>query len=257
MQASRQTRRSNNALLQSLRGLASGRRINQAADDAAGLAIAERFNSQIRQGRQEINNLQSGVNLLSTADGALTVQQQATQRLRELSIQASNGTLSDANREAINAEAQQLIQQIDSIAQDTQFNGQNLLEENTTLDLGTEGGNQVNINASTAQDLGVDTIDLSTAAGASAAIGAADAALEQLSLNQANIGAQANRFESAITQRETNVLNAAESEAAIRDLDVARAVIERTRNEILLQSGIAAIAQSNVSSQLAVRLLGG
>jgi flagellin len=254
--AGNETRRSSSLLGQTLKQLASGRRINSAADDAAGLAIAEQFNAQARQELQEINNLQSGVNVGQTADAALGVQQEAVQRLRELSIQASNGTLSDQNREALNAEAQQLIAQIDDIAQDTQFNGQNLLDENTALDLGTTGDLEVNINASTAADLGVEGIDLSTAAGAAAGLEAADSALTEVGQNRSGVGAQLNRFETAIEQRETSALNAQESESRIRDLDIARASIEQTQNQILLQGGLAAITQSNVTPQQAVLLLG-
>lgn len=254
--ASRQADRSNRALSNVLQQLATQRRINRAADDAAGLAIAERFNSQVRQGQVEINNLQSGINVAQTAEGGLGVQQEAVQRIRELSIQAQNGTLSDENRAALNQEAQQLLQQIDDVATDTEFNGQNLLGQNTNIDLGTEGGSQVNINESTTQSLNLDSLDISTAAGAAAATQAADAALNDISANRSRIGAQQNRFESAINQRETAVLNQQEAESSIRDLDLARATVERTRNELLLQGSIASLAQTNVTPQSALRLLG-
>ena len=253
--AGNQTRRSSSLLSRTLQQLASARRINSAADDAAELAIAERFNTQVRQQQQEVNNLQSGLNVGQTADAALGVQQEAVQRIRGLSIQASNGTLSAQNREALNAEAQQLIAQINDIAQDTQFNGQNLLEENTEIDLGTEGDTQVKINASTAAAIGVNGVDLTTIDGAAAALEAADTALNSLSQNRSGIGVQISRFESAIDQRETSILNAQESESRIRDLDIARASIELAQNQILLQGGLASIAQSNVTSQQALQLL--
>lgn len=256
IQAGRQTRRSSGALSNVLAQLATQRRINRAADDAAGLAIAERFNTQIRQGQVEINNLQSGINVAQTAEGGLSVQQDAVQRIRELSLQAQNGTLSDDNRAALNQEAQQLLQQIDSVATDTQFNGQNLLDQDATIDLGTEGGNQIALSASTSQSLGLDTLDISTAAGASAALSATDTALNAIATNRAGLGAQQNRFESAINQRETSVLNQQESESNIRDLDLARASIERSRNELLLQGGISTLVQTNVTPQSALRLLG-
>ena len=256
LQASRQTRRSNGALTNVLAQLASQRRINRAADDAAGLAIAERFNTQIRQGQVEVNSLQSGINVAQTAEGGLAVQQDAVQRIRDLSLQAQNGTLSADNRAALNQEAQQLLQQIDSVATDTQFNGQNLLNQNNTIDLGTEGGNQITTTQSTTQSLGLNGLDISTAAGAGAALNAADNALGSIADNRAAIGAQQNRFESAINQREVAILNQQESESNIRDLDLARATVERTRNELLLQGGISTLVQSNVTPQSALRLLG-
>ena len=256
LQAGRQAGRADRALSSVLERLASQRRINRAADDAAGLAIAERFNSQIRQGQVEINNLQSGINVAQTAEGGLGVQQDAVQRIRELSLQAQNGTLSDDNRAALNQEAQQLQAQIDSVASDTEFNGQNLLDGDTNISLGTTG-NEVNINSSNSAGLGLDTLDISTVEGAAAATLASDEALNRISNNRATIGAQQNRFESAINQREISVLNEQQAESSIRDLDLARASIERSRNELLLQGSISTLVQSNVTPQSALSLLGG
>lgn len=256
LNAGRQARRANNQLTENLRQLGSGLRINRAADDAAGLAIADRFNTLVRQGQVEINNLQSGINVAQTADSGLSTQQDAVSRIRELAVQAGNGTLTDAQRGALNQEAQQLIEQINTTASDTEFNGQQLLSEDQTISLGTEGENQIELQGSTAADLGLDTLDLSTAAGAAAALEATDAASAQISANRANIGAQSNRFESAIEQRSVAVQNQQESESNIRDLDVARGVIERTRNQVLLQASIGSIVQSNVTPQSALRLLG-
>jgi flagellin len=255
LQASRQANRSNRALSNVLNQLASQRRINRAADDAAGLAIAERFNTQIRQNQVEISNLQSGINVAQTAEGGLDVQQDAVQRIRELSLQAQNGTLSDENRAALNQEAQQLRAQIDSVATDTEFNGQNLLDSDTDISLGTTG-NEINIASSNANALGLDTLDISTVEGAAAALDASDSALEQISGNRATIGAQQNRFESAINQREIATINEQEAESSIRDLDLARATVERTRNQLLLQGSISTLVQTNVTPQSALSLLG-
>ena len=254
--ANRQTRQATNLLNRTLGQLASAQRINRAADDAAGLAIAERFNSQIRRGQTEINNLQSGVNYAQTAEGGLETQQDAVQRIRELAVQASNGTLSDDQRTALNAEAQELIAQVDDAAQDTEYNGQQLLADDTTVDLGTEGELQVTTNQSTAASLEIDDIDLSTAEGAAAAVEAADAALNDISQNRSNLGAQINRFERAIDQRGLEVENAQAAESRIRDLDFAMAVIEQTRGQLLQQTGLAAMTQSNVTPQSALSLLG-
>ena len=256
LQAGRNTRQTNRLLNNTLRQLSSGLRINRAADDAAGLAIAERFSSQVRQSRVEANNLQSGINAAQTAEGGLSVQQDATQRLRELSLQAANGTLSEGQRQALNAEAQQLVDQINDVSQDTQFNGQGLLNQDQTIDLGTEGGSALELQDASAGALGLDTIDLSTADGANAALGAIDTAQQQIANNRASLGAQTNRFESAINQRDIAGENAAAAESQIRDLDIARAALERSQNEVLLQSGISALAQGNISQQSALQLLG-
>lgn len=256
LEASRETRRSSSALSKVLEQLGSQRRINRAADDAAGLAIAEGFNTQIRQGQAEANNLQSGINLAQTAEGGLSVQQEAVQRIRDLSLQAQNGTLSDDNRAALNAEVQELLGQIDSVAEDTQFNGQNVLNQDTTVDLGTESGNRIAISASNTQSLGLNGVDISTAGGAAAALEAADEALLSIESNRAQIGAQQNGFESAIAQRESAILNQQEAESSIRDLDIAQATVERTRNDLLLRSSMSTLVQSNVTPQSALRLLG-
>jgi len=254
--AGRQARRAEGALSNVLERLATQRRINRAADDAAGLAIAERFNTQIRQGQVEINNLQSGINAVQTAEGGLSVQQDAVQRIRELSLQAQNGTLSDENRAALNEEAQQLRAQIDSVARDTEFNGLNLLDSDANIDLGTSG-NEIEVTASNSASLNLDTLDISTVEGAAAAVGASDGALDSISRNRATLGAQENRFESAINQREIAVLNEQDAESSIRDLDLARASIERSRNELLLQGSISSLVQTNVTPQSALSLLGG
>lgn len=255
--ASRQTNRANQLLGKSTREMASGLRINSAADDAAGLAIAERFRTQIRQGQVEMNNLQSGINYAQTAEGGLSSQMDAAQRIRELAGQAANGTLSDDQRAALNAEAQQLIEQVGAIAQDTEFNGQNILQNGVTVPLGTEGEMELNIAASTPASLGIDTVDLSTQAGAAAALSAADNAISQIDANRAEMGAQMNRFESAITQRQISTENAAASESVIRDADMARVAMNRSRAQILVQGGIAALVQGSVTRQNALSLLRG
>ena len=254
--ARRNAEEANGILSTALRQLATGRRINRAADDASGLAAAERFNTLARQGQVEVSNLQSGINYAQTADGGLAVQQDATQRIRELAVQASNGTLTDDQRAALNAEAQQLVEQVNDVAEDTEFNGQNILNEDTSVPVGA-GGATVEVAASNAETLGLNDIDLSTAEGAAAAVEAADAALTQIAENRSNVGAQTNRFESAINQREIGVENARASEAIIRDIDIARAVMDRTRGQVLQQGGLSALIQSNVGPQSALQLLGG
>ncbi len=256
--ARRQAQQTSNRLIQGLERLSSGLRINRAADDAAGLAIAERFRARIRQHTQEVNNLQTGVNVIQTAEGGLEAQQEGLGRLQELAVQAANGTLTDEQRAAINEEAQQIIEEIDVVAENTEFNETPLLNgATTTIELGTEGGNQINLNESTANALGVNTVDLTTQAGAAAAVETVGAAINQVSQNRAGLGAQENRLVRAIEQRETGIVNEEAAQSRIRDLDIARQTIEQARNEVLLQGGIAGMIQGNLQTQAAARLLGG
>lgn len=257
LNAARQVQQTTKLLLQNYQKLATGQRINRAADDAAGLAIAEALRSDVRQYTQEVENLQSGISASQTADGALEAQGDAVQRLRELAVQASNGTLTDEQRSAIDQEAQQLIEQIDAIGNDTEFNGTKLLDgSQSSVSLGTEGGDQLSLKESTASSLGISGIDLGTQAGAQDAISKLDDALNGISGNRASIGAQQGGFESAINVRETSNINFTEAESRIRDADFAKLVIEQTRNQILLGAGVNAIKKSGLNSQVAAGLLG-
>jgi len=256
--AQRQAEINNRALNRVLGQLGSGLRINRAADDAAGLAISERFRTQIRQYTQEASNLQSGVSAIQTAEGGLSVQQDAVGRIRELAVQASNGTLTDDQRAALNQEAQQLLEQIGQTAEGTTFNEQELLTgSGDPIELGTAAGDQVVITPSTVDSLGLNGVDLSTQEGAAEALEALDTAAAGISQNRASLGAQENRLVRGISARETTTQNLQESESLLRDLDVARATTERARNEILLRGSLATLAQGNIVPQAAAQLLGG
>lgn len=256
--ARRQATQSSNRLTDDLKQLSSALRINSASDDAAGLAIAERFRTQIRQFNAEISALQSGISAIDTAEGGLDAQQDTIGRLRELALQASNGTLTDEQRQSINQEAQQLLQQIDSTAQNTTFNEiQPLSGPNTQVVLDATGNTTVEFQESTVQSLGLDGLDLSTQAGAQSAINALDAASQGISSNRSSLGAQSNRLHSAIQSRDEASLNAQSAESRVRDLDLALATIERSRNQLLLRGALGALVQSNLVNQNAARLLGG
>lgn len=254
----RQVGRAADRLTRGLQGLASGLRINRAADDAAGLAIADRLRAEIRGLNQEIGNFQSGVNLLQTAEGGLEAQGGVIQRIRELALQASNGTLTDEQRSSINVEAQELRATLDDIGQNTEFNGLSPLDGSVSnVSLDGAGDIQVNLRESTVSSLGLDDLDLSTAGGAAAALDSLDQAQLRVDQDRAGLGAQVNRLETTIETRRTEALNQEEAESRIRDLDVAQAVIDRSRNEVLLQSGLSALAQSNITNENALFLLGG
>ncbi len=238
--------------------LSSLLRINRAADDAAGLAIAEGFRSDVRQLNTEIRGIQSGVNLIQTAEGGLGAQSDAISRIRDLAVQAANGTLSDDQRQALNAEAQQLLQEIDSTAQNTEFNGLRPLDGSTgTVTLDAAGDLDIQFSESTVDSLGLNGLDISTQAGASAALATSDAALDQINQSRSTIGAQESGLASAADQRSIQSLNLREAESRIRDLEVAQAFVEQTRNQVLLQAGISAVAQANLQNETAATLLGG
>ncbi len=255
--ALRQSNKATKNLLRGLERLASQERINRAADDASGLSISERLRSEIRAGQQENENLQSGVNLVQTAEGGLSAQQDAVGRLQELAVQASNGILTDDQRASLNAEAQQLVEQIDQTGSSTEFNGTQTLDGSVSnVDLGTSGSEEVNVEVSNASTLGVDSIDLSTQAGASAAISAAETASTRISGNRSSLGAQQARFERSIENREIRIVNEQEADSRIRDLDVARQSIEQSRNQLLQQSSLSALNNSSLVGETALRLLG-
>jgi len=237
--------------------LASGLRINRAADDAAGLQAAENYRTRILQYTQESNNLQTGVNVVQTADAALGTQQEAVGRIRELAVQAANGTLTPEQRNALNEEAQALLGQVEDTAQNTEFNGTKLLNGSAgPINVGTEGGEQIAINDSTADALGVNGLDLTTQAGATAALDQLDEASSAIDRNRASLGAQQSRFERAIEVRGTATQNMQASESMIRDVDVANATIEQTRNQMRLMQGVFAQVQSRILPQSAAKLLG-
>lgn len=254
--AARQAERTVGLLNRNLQQLSTGLRINRAGDDAAGLAIADRFNTLARQFQVETNNLQSGISAAQTADGGLQSQQDAVQRIRELAVQASNGTLTTDQRNALNAEAQQLLDQIGDTAENTEFNGQQLLSQDQQVSLGVQGNVRLSLEESTVNSLGLSGVNLSTQAGAQSAIDAADNALNNISDQRARLGAQINRFDTAVEQRQFGSVNAFGAESRIRDLDIARGSIARARNQVLLQGSIASLIQGNVAPQSALRLLG-
>ena len=256
--AQRQVGNASSRVAKDLEKLSSGLRINRAADDAAGLAIAEGLRTSFRQSNQELESLQSGINTVRTADSGLSQQSDAVGRIRELAVQAANGTLTDDQRAAINEEAQQLVQEIDKTAQNTEFNDTRLLDGSTNaIALDAGGQNQVELNESTSTSLGLAGVDLSTQGGAQAAIEALDNAATQITSNRAELGAQENRLAFAAEQRETSAVNEQEAESRIRDLDIARASIDQARNQVLLQAGVSALVHSNLGSEGARTLLAG
>ncbi len=240
--------------------LSSGLRIASASDDAAGLGISERMRSQIRSFAVAGRNAQDGVSLAQTAEGALQETSNNLSRMRELAVQAANGTLNATDRATLDNEFQELSGEIDRIATQTTFNGVALLDgTNASLDI------QVGVNASetitvaladsTAATLAVAALDVTSIANAGTAIAALDTAIDTVSTSRGTLGASQNRMTSAIASIATAKENLAAAESRIRDVDVAQETADLTRNSILQQAAVSVLSQANVQPQLALRLL--
>jgi flagellin len=260
LNAGRILNRSTKELNSTLERLSSGLRINRAADDAAGLAIAENFNSQVRGTQVAQRNSQDGVSLVQTAEGALSETTNILQRIRELAVQAANGTQSTDNRVALDNEVKQLLAQIDDIALDTEFNGVKVLSvaQTVTLQSGAFTNQTLGVSVSAAKttDLKVNAVRISTVAGAVSAISTVDVALRSVNQLRSNLGAYQNRLDFTINTLAIQEENAAASESAIRDANIATETIEFTRNQILVSAGTSVLAQSNLVPQTALQLLG-
>ena len=260
LNTARVLRGSTSDLNKSLERLSSGLRINRAADDAAGLAIAEGFNSVVRGSRVAQRNSQDGISLVQTAEGALSETQNILQRIRELGVQAANGTQSESNRAALDTEVQQLLAQIDDISSDTEFNGLSVLSaaQTITLQAGALTGQTLALSMTGANtgDLGVSTVAVSSVALAVSAISVVDFAIQSVSTLRSSLGAYQNRLEFTINTLAIQEENSAASESAIRDADIAQETVTFTRNQILVSAGTSVLAQANVVPQTALQLLG-
>ncbi len=256
------------SLNKSLERLSSGYRINRAADDAAGLQISETLRAQIRGVSQAINNAQDGTNLLSVAEGTLSVVQEHLQRIRELTVQAANDTNGSAQRDAIKEEIDARINDITRITQATQFNGIKLLSGTVSslrIQVGPNGSANLDtidiadaLGSATATTLGVtnasDAID--TNSQALAFLATVDDALTEVSSRRSTIGSLQNRLESAITNLQITRENFEASESRIRNVDVAKEAANLTKYQILQQAAASILAQANQSPGLALSLIG-
>jgi flagellin len=259
--------------------LSSGLRINRAGDDASGLAVSEKMRSQIRGLRMAVSNSQNGISFIQTAEGYLQESQDILQRLRELSVQASNGIYSNEDRMQIQVEVSQLVSEINRIASHAQFNGMNMLtgrfakatgENAVTASMWLHiGANmdqrvQVIIGTMTAQGLGVQGangrpsnatfISLSSPDRANAAIGVLDHALRLVNKQRADLGAYQNRLEYAMKGLAIGAENLQAAESLIRDTDMAAGMVEFVRDQILVQSATAMLAQANTKPQSILQL---
>jgi flagellin len=274
LNSQRNLSKTTNALTSNFAKLSSGMRINTAGDDAAGLAISERMKSQMRSLSQAERNANDGSSLLQTAEGALNENSGILIRMRELSMQAANGTLGSSEKSALQTEFKQLTDEIDRIANVTEFNGKKLLDgsspDGITFQVGIGTGSNDKITAKidtmTAASYGKDedgaTIDLSVLAiggddaDPAAALEAIDKAIAANSSTRANIGATQNRLAVTVSNLQSANTNLAAANSRIRDVDVAEESASMTKNNILSQAGISVLAQANQLPSMALKLLG-
>jgi flagellin len=256
--------------------LSSGLRINRAGDDASGLAVSEKMRAQIRGLNMASFNAQNGISFIQTAEGYLQESEDIVQRMRELAVMASHGIYTAEDRLYIQIEVSALIDEVDRIASHAQFNGMNLLTgrfgrltgENVVtasmwfhIGANMDQREQVFIGTMTAKGLGIRNVgddsilSLSAPDSANRAIGTLDAALQIINKQRADLGAYQNRLEHAVRGLDVGAENLQASESRIRDSDMANETVAYTKNQILVQSGTAMLAQANQKGQTVLQLL--
>ena len=276
MYANRQLGVTGLSLSKDMEKLSSGERINRAGDDASGLAVSEKMRAQIRGLNQASENAENGISFIQTTEGYLQETTDIMQRIRELAIQASNGIYSDEDRMQIQVEVSALVSEVDRIASAAQFNGMNMLTgrfarptgENTVtgsmwfhIGANMDQRMQVYIGTMSATALGIreigteEKLSLSSPEDANRAIGVIDEGLKKINKQRADLGAYQNRMEMAVKGLNVSAENLQASESRIRDTDMARQMVEFTKNSVLQQAGTAMLAQANSQSQNVLSLL--
>jgi flagellin len=258
----RQLNSATNAQSKSMEKLSSGLRINRAGDDAAGLAISEKMRGQIRGLDQAGRNAQDGISLIQTAEGALNETHDILQRMRELAVQGANDTNTTADRAEIQKELTQLTTEIDRIANTTEFNTQTLLSggiTSTKFQIGANVSQTITlaIESMTVSGLAVGStvIGVGTNGSANASISALDAAISKVSSERSKLGAMQNRLEHTINNLAASSENLTAAESRIRDVDMAKEMMNQTKNSILSQAAQAMLAQANQQPQGVLQLL--
>jgi flagellin len=248
----------------SMEKLASGLRINRAGDDAAGLSISEKMRAQIRGLTQASRNAQDGISLIQTGEGALNETHSILQRMRELAVQSANDTNVTVDRSAINNEMSQLINEIDRIGNNTQFNEQDIVKADFSVkvQVGANAGQIITLNwkAQNKTALGEDAIKISdvtvtTRATASSAISKINSAIVSVSKSRSKMGALQNRLEHTISNLDNASENLQSAESRIRDVDMAKEMMSFSKNNILSQAAQAMLAQANQQPQGVLQLL--
>ena len=259
LRAQNANRMASNSLNTAMERLSSGKRINSAKDDAAGSAIATRMDAQVRGLNQAARNANDGISLAQTAEGAMNEVSNILVRMRELSVQAANGTATGSDRASIQTEVTALIGQIDDIAGRTDFNGQNLFDAAGTFSIqtGTDSGQTVDFDfvSLNTTGLGIAAIDMSTAAGASTAMGLLDTAIGTVATQRADTGAVQNRLEATVNNLSSTAINLTDAKSRIEDADFSAESTKMAAAQILSQASTAMLAQANQSQQGVMQLL--
>lgn len=260
LRAQNGTRVANMQLAVAMERLSSGKRINSAKDDAAGLAIASAMTSSIRGMSVAIRNANDGISLAQTAEGALSEVGNMLQRIRELAVQSASGTYSASDRTNLQAEATELQAQIDDIVTETQFNGVNLFDGTAgaagvvDIQVGSNAGETVSISLAAFNPLAAP-VDISTAGAASTATGTLTTAIEAVATKRATLGASQSRLEAVINNLTSNVTNLSDARSRIEDANFAAETTNLAKAQILNQASTAMLAQANQSSQGVLSLL--
>jgi flagellin len=270
MFANRQVKFNELDLNKDIEKLATGMRINRGGDDASGLAVSEKLRSQIRGLNQAGRNIENAVSFIQTTEGYLAETQDIMHRLRELAVQSANGIYTQEDRAQIQVEVSQLVDEVNRIASHAQFNGLNMLTGRFANPSGggavpaqmffQVGANmdqrkQVFIGTMTANALKLNGISISTPDKANAVIGSVDAALRTISKQRADLGAYQNRFEMAAKGVAVAAENMQAAESLIRDTDIAQQMVSYTKNQILMESSTAMLAQANLKPRSVLTLL--
>ncbi len=267
LNSQRNLNRSQDAMGVALQRLSSGLRINSAKDDAAGMAISERFTAQIRGLNQATRNANDGISLAQTTEGALQEVASSLQRMRELAVQSANGTNSDSDRLSLNEEFTALKNEITRVAQATNFNGVSVLNSTSalTFQIGANAAaatNRVSVSArvltSTTGGIGsalAAGTEVSSVSGSLSALDIIDAAINTVNTIRSDFGTVQNRFESVVRSNQNAVENLSAARSRIRDADFAAETAELTRTQILQQAGTAMLSQANQLPQNALSLL--
>jgi flagellin len=257
--AHRQLQGTNDKLSKSMQRLSSGYRINSSADDAAGLAISEKLRAQISGLDQANRNAQDAVSLVQTAEGQLNEVHAMLQRVRELTVEYKNGTLSTSDRTAIQSEINQLGSEIERIGSSAKFNGIPLLngQVTVTFQVGANDGETIEVTTATLWGGAVPTSAFQLSITGTSDIGAIDAAIDGVSTMRAQYGAVQNRLEHVINNLGVYQENLTASESRIRDVDMAAEMANLTKLQVLQQAGTSMLAQANQSPQSVLSLLRG
>lgn len=254
LNAQRNLDTSKSSLNTSIQRLSSGLRINSSKDDAAGLAIATRMDSQIRGATVAVRNANDAISFAQTAEGGLSKQTDALQRMRELAVQAANGSNNSGDRANLDAEFQQLTSEVTRLSTSTTFNGNAVFGSTAiTFQIGANTTDTLSVAGVSAGSIAASSV--SSASDAQAAITAIDAALDAVNTTRATLGATQNRFESVVSSLNVAIENQSASKSRIMDADFAAETANMTRNQILQQAGTAMLAQANSLPNSVLKLL--